>query len=168
MMREYDWSRVAHRSLFTLMLGPGSVFLAHNGKFTAQPPICNAGWPEALWYLVVYFLSVVAIEGLHWLAWYISEKLNSPQTAVQAETSGGVLLAPHGLFLGFVFAWFLLWVSRRLGAPTPCESIQLNLAWNNILGCFALGYGMVAFGEVMATMIRRNSPGTPPASATDR
>ena len=125
-MPRYNWPRVGWRITFALLLGLLIIFAAHSNGKSPWPPrsTCQGGIPEAFLYEIQFVISLLAVEAIHWIAWFLRQK---PRAAThQSVPTGGKLFAPRDAVSSVGLALFLLYVTRFLGIATPCETMTLG------------------------------------------
>ena len=79
----YNWPRIGWRVGFASFLGLIVILAAHtNGKGVWPPPsTCQGGFVEAVVYEIQFIISLLIVEALHWISWFLRQSLARPPTS---------------------------------------------------------------------------------------
>jgi hypothetical protein len=142
-MPPYNWPRVGWRLALATAMSLMIVTSAHtSGKSPWPPPsTCQGGVIEALVFEAKFFMALVVVEGLHWLAWFLRQGPRTP--GKQAVATGGKLFAPRDVVASVALGLFLLQAATYIGIATPCDALPFGgitrrLATGEILAAYAV------------------------------
>jgi hypothetical protein len=145
-MQEYQWRRVLSRDALTLLLGVIVIeFIITGDKLPPRFAPC----PELDWHfgalsLSVLSLSIMLLEGLTWVGWFITRAQAIPP---KLERTGGLLLNSGG-WTGLGLAFGLVAVAYVLRRPNLCEPLRLaTMSLRDLLAIFSLAYGLLILAQ---------------------
>jgi hypothetical protein len=122
-MVSYDLTRALIRVAIGSLLGLVAATAPYIGEYPWPPSTCNGTFHDALVFEIALVASLVFVEALHWLSWYLGETGQAHWDVVVHASAR--LFAPRYLVSSLLLAVFLLWVAiRYVGVFTPCEPAE--------------------------------------------
>jgi hypothetical protein len=122
-MVSYDLTRARVRVAIGALFGVIIALAPHGSKRAWPPSTCNGTFLDAVIFEIALVGSLIFVEALHWLSWYVGDTGKAHWNVV-VHTSAR-LFAPRYLVSSLLLAVFLLWIAiRYVGVFTPCEPAE--------------------------------------------